>query len=364
MTSIRGKCVFKNKDSSGHVQKVYVMYHGTSAASAISIMKFGFRPSTPENTVWGMILGQGVYVSRDLSKAMGYGKVVLKLLVYTGLTCQITTDSVLLRFTWQKSFDSAWIPPHCGVVPSGLEENCVKDPSHILVLGVVRGEHLCREGAGFQSFSDVHKLLPNEQEYLSRFIEKLRLGYFYLKNISTGKFLCVETESWSRRCSLVETVNSINCTCHALWCWLGDTTLPDMNCGHSGERTGSFSSKLSGRILTVKTREEGVSAGEVTCYMADYGINYPIWTNNTKRCQLFTSGASGELLHRASEQFLTITRDVNNNQGWVGLGHGRDYWEFVHCGMCPVCDRNEGEVQRCDPKHGTVSHMMEPVEVK
>jgi len=307
--------VFKSKTSSDHVQKVYVMYHGTSVSSAISIMKEGFRPSTPESTVRGMMLGQGVYVSRDPNKAMRYGQIVLKLLVYTGKTCQITTSNKLLRSTWQQSYDSAWIPPQCGnpLVPSGLEENCVKDPNHILVLGIVYGKHLLQQASASIFF---HKLLPSDQGDLRRFTENLRLGHFYLKNSSTGKLLCVETESWSRRCRLVENVSNFRCTCHALWSWLGDSTLPMEGEGQSGEKTGSLCSKLSGRVLTVKTREEGMLLGEVTCYLADCGINYPIWTENTNRCQVFSAGTSGEMLHKASGQFLTLTRDVNNNQGW------------------------------------------------
>merc|ERR1712008_318010 len=39
---------------------------------------------------------------------------------------------------WQTStgglYDCAWVPPNSGVVPSGLEENCVRLPSQIKVL--------------------------------------------------------------------------------------------------------------------------------------------------------------------------------------------------------------------------------------
>eukprot|EP00092_Neocalanus_flemingeri_P027018 GFUD01029299.1.p1 GENE.GFUD01029299.1~~GFUD01029299.1.p1 ORF type:complete len:355 (+),score=85.68 GFUD01029299.1:80-1144(+) len=345
-TSTQGQCVYKSTASSGHIQKVYVMYHATSVENAISIMEKGFQPSTLASTVHGMILGQGVYVSRDLNKVAKYGEVVFKLLVYPGRTCSITTSNKLLRSTWQQSYDSAWIPPQCGnpLVPSGLEENCVRDPSHILVLEVVSGQYLLRQGVKILSFQQLppyfDKLSPNQQENLAIFTESLRLGHFYLRNSSTGKLLCVEEKS--RRCCLVERVDTSTCTCHALWSLLRDTTLSMDNSGPSEERTGSFCSKLSGRVLTVKTREDGMLPGEVKCYMADFGINYPIWTKNTMRCQEFTSGTSGELFHRASGQFLTITRDVNNNdQRWVGLGHGRDYWEFVYEGLCPVCDRKD-----------------------
>ena len=336
----RGECVFNSKTFLGQEQKVYIMYHGTSPDNALCILKEGFKPSTVTSTVHGMLLGQGVYVSRDMSKAIRYGKVVLKLLVYTGRTCKVETSNVTIRSTWQLTHDSAWIPPRCGnpLAPSGLEETCVKDPGNILVLGVVMGQHLIVQGEGFQCFEGGHKLLPTEEVELRKFTENLKLGYFYLKNISTGKILCVEPSS--RSCRLEESLSKSSCTCYALWTWLRDSTtvLQEDDSQSGARRTGSLCNKLSDRVLTIKPEKEGLWLGAVTCYMADYGINYPTWTQNTMQCQVLTAGPGGELLHRASGQFLTITRDANNNQGWIGLGHARDYWQVVYCGLCPVCD--------------------------
>ena len=78
--------------------------------------------------------------------------------------------------------------------------------------------------------------------------------------------------------------------------------------------------------------------GKVSCHMADYGINFPVWTEDTAARQVVTAGGGGELLHEASGQFLSVVRDVNNNQGWVGLSHARDYWDTLYCGLCSTCD--------------------------
>jgi len=342
----RGECVYRQEISSGHIQKVFVMYHGTSPGNASYILREGFKPSRVSSTVHGMLLGQGVYVSRDKRKAMMYGKVVLKLLVYTGKTCHILTNNLKVRSTWHHSFDSAWIPPLCRnpLAPAGFEETCVKDPKNILVLGVVMGKQLLikalkllKEG-GFS----VLKVLTNFSllSALVKFTENLKLGYFYLRNTSSGKILSVETKS--RGCKLVESVSKFSCTCYALWCWLEDSTFSTDDECKSRNRTGSLCNKLSGRVLTIKSEQEGMWLGKVTCNMADYGINFPIWTQKTNECQVLTVGPSGELLHLASGQFVTITRDMNNNQGWVGLGYDRDYWETVYSGLCPVCDVQEG----------------------
>ena len=54
------------------------MYHGTTRQNADSIEKEGFRPST------GGMLGSGVYLSRDITKAETYGQVVFECLVDVG----------------------------------------------------------------------------------------------------------------------------------------------------------------------------------------------------------------------------------------------------------------------------------------
>ncbi|CAE7532535.1 NEW1 [Symbiodinium necroappetens] len=114
---------------------VFEMFHGTSPECASAIERQGFKPSV------GGMLGPGIYCSRDLRKARKYGSVVLRLAVSLGRVITINYRGHPLQTTWQTeeggSFDAAWVPPRCGVVPSGLEENCVRSPSQIEVLGRV-----------------------------------------------------------------------------------------------------------------------------------------------------------------------------------------------------------------------------------
>jgi len=114
----------------------FEMFHGTSADNAASIERNGFKPSG------GGMLGPGVYCSRDLRKARRYGGVVLRLCVHLGRVITIDRQGHPLQRIWQTqvggSFDAAWVPPNSGVVPSGLEENCVRSPDQIVILGRVK----------------------------------------------------------------------------------------------------------------------------------------------------------------------------------------------------------------------------------
>ncbi|XP_055769227.1 acidic leucine-rich nuclear phosphoprotein 32 family member B-like [Salvelinus fontinalis] len=120
----------------------YIMYHGTSWWAAQKIMAKGFCPSNR-----GM-LGQGVYLSRDLEKASRYPldltehqKVVIKVKVNVGKVKKIDLKGHPLQKTWHdEGYDSAWVPPNCGMVKSGLEENCVWDPKRITVLDTFKSK--------------------------------------------------------------------------------------------------------------------------------------------------------------------------------------------------------------------------------
>ncbi|KAL7876449.1 hypothetical protein AOLI_G00114120 [Acnodon oligacanthus] len=122
----------------GH--RVYTMFHGTTLSAALNIKRYGFRRST------GGMLGAGVYVSRSFHKARHYplykppGQrlAVLKLSVRVGKVKKINRQRHPLQTTWHlNGYDTAWVPPKCGMVPSGLEEDCVWDPSRIRVLEVI-----------------------------------------------------------------------------------------------------------------------------------------------------------------------------------------------------------------------------------
>ncbi|XP_069021315.1 uncharacterized protein [Embiotoca jacksoni] len=123
--------------------KTYIMYHGTTRLYSLNIKLNGFRQSA------GGMLGRGVYLSRDLQKASRYplnhpkiDKVVLKVRVNVGKVIAINRQGHPRQKTWHDSkygqvFDSAWVPPNCGMVESGLEENCIWDPKQITILQAI-----------------------------------------------------------------------------------------------------------------------------------------------------------------------------------------------------------------------------------
>merc|ERR1712098_524240 len=91
------------------------MFHGTRPEAAKSIQKEGFKPSTN-----GM-LGPGVYVSQDINKARKHGAVVLETEVRTGKVKKIDRQGHSMQKSWAKEgYDSAWVPPNCGMNPSGM----------------------------------------------------------------------------------------------------------------------------------------------------------------------------------------------------------------------------------------------------
>lgn len=119
--------------------RTYIMYHGTTRQTAQSIKVGGFIQS-PDG-----MLGQGVYLSRDLAKAKRYpishpeyDKAVVKVRVNVGKVVAINYQGHPLQKTWHNhGYDTAWVPPRCGMVKSGLEEDCVWDPRRIQILQVI-----------------------------------------------------------------------------------------------------------------------------------------------------------------------------------------------------------------------------------
>ncbi|XP_045899447.1 uncharacterized protein LOC123967395 [Micropterus dolomieu] len=117
----------------------YIMYHGTTRQNAQSILATGFQQSED-----GM-LGRGVYLSRDVEKARRYpighpecDKVVIRVLVNVGQVIAINFKGHPLQKTWQAyGYDTAWVPPGCGMVKSGLEEDCVWDPCQIQIIDTI-----------------------------------------------------------------------------------------------------------------------------------------------------------------------------------------------------------------------------------
>ncbi|KAL2096608.1 hypothetical protein ACEWY4_008756 [Coilia grayii] len=119
--------------------RIYTMYHGTSREAAGIILKSGFRQSS------GGMLGRGVYLSRDLQKASRYPldlpetqRVVIRVKVNVGKVKKIDRQGHPLQKTWHDhGYDTAWCPPNCGMVKSGLEEDCVWDPDRISIMDVI-----------------------------------------------------------------------------------------------------------------------------------------------------------------------------------------------------------------------------------
>lgn len=112
--------------------KIIRMHHGTSLAAARSIMRDGFQPSTKG------LLGAGVYVTKDPDKARLYGPVIIECDVHVGSVAVISKRHHNLQKCWAAhGFDSAWIPPHSGVVSSGLEEHCVADPRRVVPVSML-----------------------------------------------------------------------------------------------------------------------------------------------------------------------------------------------------------------------------------
>lgn len=130
----------------------YVMYHGTTSRSAQAILATGFCQSKD-----GM-LGPGVYLSRDLQKASRYpidhpewDRVVIKVMVNVGKVIAINYQGHPYQKTWHMyGYDTAWVPPQCGMVKSGLEEDCVWDPDRIRILKCIKPQPVGRGACGFR----------------------------------------------------------------------------------------------------------------------------------------------------------------------------------------------------------------------
>ncbi|XP_060782927.1 serine-aspartate repeat-containing protein D-like [Neoarius graeffei] len=130
----------KGPDHKG--ERTCIMYHGTTMKAARTIKQTGFIRSV------GGMLGSGVYVSRSFKKAACYPKgakgqkrAVLKLSVCVGRVKKIDRQGHHLQKSWhQAGYDTAWVPPNCGMVKSGREENCVWDPERIRVLSILNNK--------------------------------------------------------------------------------------------------------------------------------------------------------------------------------------------------------------------------------
>jgi len=137
--------VWSQTTRSGFRQQVFIMYHSTKSPENVGrILQSGFNISQRgESGNPALLLGDGLYVSRDIEKTLAYGSVCFKLLVYPGKTFIVQdTTTAEERLGWQKDNSSAWIPPNSKVHGSGKEETCVKSTAQVRVLGIAYGHEL------------------------------------------------------------------------------------------------------------------------------------------------------------------------------------------------------------------------------
>jgi len=136
-------------------------YHGTSVDAGIAIQNGGFRVDLSGTNACTM-LGDGVYLTTTLGKAMSYtseppagrspagsrphGGCVLTLKVDLGKTKELK-DHDPMMCTWHRNgFDSA----HSGDGVNGqMEEHCVRDVSRVTVVDVVLGNTGAANRAGY-----------------------------------------------------------------------------------------------------------------------------------------------------------------------------------------------------------------------
>ncbi|XP_038563960.1 uncharacterized protein LOC119895142 [Micropterus salmoides] len=121
----------------------YIMYHGTTRKAAKAIKHKGFRQSA------GGMLGRGVYFSTDPENASRYplghpefDKVVIMVEVHVGRVIKIDYHGHPLQRTWHDhGYDTAWVPPGCGMVMSGSGGDCVWDPDRIKYIKTIHSRY-------------------------------------------------------------------------------------------------------------------------------------------------------------------------------------------------------------------------------
>ena len=120
-------------------------YHGTSIASALSIQRSGGFSLAYCGSQSGTLLGDGIYYTGNLTKALAYAKaheacgVILVLRVDMG-NCKVLLPHDPMMRTWH---DNGYHSAHAPRGPSGcggMSEYCVRDPKRITVVGMIAGD--------------------------------------------------------------------------------------------------------------------------------------------------------------------------------------------------------------------------------
>ena len=125
----------------GSRRNVRELYHGTSIEAALAIQSGGFRVDL-SGTNAGAMLGDGVYCTTTLEKALNYAKglpgkpnphggVVFVLEVDLGRCHKVRSSDHSDRKMWHtRGYDSCWSAAGLNGVN---EENCVRDQSRIKI---------------------------------------------------------------------------------------------------------------------------------------------------------------------------------------------------------------------------------------
>lgn len=133
------KAAAKNAGKPSSAVHHVTMYHGTTMHGADCIRRDGFEASLHG------LLGKGVYLTTDKSKAGLYGPKLLTCSVDVGRECCIDRPDHPDRKTWPRSCDTKWIPAHavhrwipalqCNPAHAG-DVYCVRDMTRIAIINV------------------------------------------------------------------------------------------------------------------------------------------------------------------------------------------------------------------------------------
>lgn len=274
------------------------MYHSTRRTENVgAILDSGFKISQRgESGNPDLLLGDGLYVSRDIEKTLSYGNVCFKLLVYPGKTFMVQNDTTAEdRVHWQKEHSSAWIPAKNKVHPSGKEETCVKSTSQVRVLGMAYGHELLdlqTRGRVRDMFGTGDTLDRYENRVLDLMLEDL--GIVYSSFVHQGSMMLLQSVGRGR----VGAGDWNGCD-NQLWSRTWDNCLEN---------------KATGEVMTV---EEGGNE-PVLRQVEAAGDKKQKWRLDPK----------GRFLHKASNRVLCYEGSgVVVLKGW-GQGGDREVWKF------------------------------------
>jgi len=173
------------------------MYHSTRNPDNVwTILQSGFNISQRgEKGNPNLLLGDGLYVSKDIEKTLAYGSVCFKLLVYPGKTFMVQDDTTKEeRVGWQKDHSSAWIPAGSKVHGSGQEETCVKSTAQVRVLGIAYGHELLDDRTR-ASVRDMFGTGDTLDRYENRVLDAMLedLGIVYSTFVHQGSMMLLQS---------------------------------------------------------------------------------------------------------------------------------------------------------------------------